>query len=90
MKNNDKFKNARDYFKGINFMTPRHVKSGFAGAFAYEISAGENLSGNEMYGVSLADRVSGERSEREYNLSKCFNDISQALRYVDKTIRKIK
>lgn len=85
----DKFKNARDYFNGVNFMTPHHVKSGFAGDFAYEISSGESLTGSEMFGVSLANRATGERTEREYNLSKSFSSIQSALKYVNETIRKI-
>ena len=71
-------KSAADYFTGRNFMTPDVEKCGFAGDYAYEISAGTGLSRQLIYGVTIKDKYTGD----DVGKSQVFQSLKDALRYV--------
>lgn len=65
---------ASEYFPGRNLMTADLISQNFVGRFAVELSRGE-LMNKPIYGVSVRDRYTGERSDE---LSKAVYALSEA------------
>lgn len=66
------------HVKSKNIMTPEIIRYGFVGNYAYELSSGGNLGG-VMYAVAFAHIESGYDAD----LSRRFNELSEAEAYID-------
>jgi len=64
-----------------NIMTPDVIKYGSRGNFVYELSVGEGFDRDNVYGVTVLDRINGEK---RHDLSKCFGTEDKAYTYIQK------
>lgn len=64
-------KHFRRIIKGRNFMTPHTVEFGWIikDKVAYELSRGEGIEHDEIFGVTLAHNV---QEDRKADLNQCF------------------
>lgn len=82
-----------EYGGSKNFMTPDVIEYRKIDELtAYELSEGEGfITGDKLVGVSIASYdPETETTKREYELSDSFNSVSQARKYIDKLIKKVK
>lgn len=69
----------REAFNGQpNLMTPHVETRGSRGAFVYEISSGEGITGATIYGVTILDL----RGNQRHDLSTSFSSYKEALDYL--------
>ncbi len=61
-----------------NFMTPEIIEIGSTPHHHYEISRGDGLFGGDLFGVTILT-LNGERTD----LSKSFDNLDEARRYID-------
>lgn len=65
--------------KGRNFMTPRVLRYGKTGRYYYEISEGEGMDNQAIFGVTVVD---GERKEHMHKLGDIFYTLDDVENYV--------
>ena len=64
-----------------NFMTPRTLDTGLlSDNIAWEISSGEGLSHNTIYGVTVV--TEGGRTSRDSKMSDCFDSHKAASQHI--------
>lgn len=69
------------YGESKNFMTPKVIKKGKLGkSSAYELSSGDGLMGNKLFGVSIGYKDEGKYYKSD--LSRSFSKKSSATRYI--------
>lgn len=75
--------NAREFYKrlGPNFVTPNAINYVESKHYYIELSTGEML-GSTLYGVT----VRNEDKDDPYGLSKCFNSLEAAKKYIHKIV----
>jgi hypothetical protein len=84
---------AKDIIKGAygsskNFMTPNLISYGkISSDVAYELSSGRGLFNSMLYGVSFAKINIDGTYEKVYDLSKSFESLDEAKRYIEKLKR---
>jgi len=74
----------RVYEGSMNFMTPTIIRCGFKGIFAYELSKGEGISHQPIWGVTVLNK---HTERRNHDLSKLFQSLNEAEHYIKKLSR---
>jgi len=77
MSNATKFKQV---VKNRNFMTPELERYGQQGDFVYELSSGQGMTGNTVYGVTVVDL---RTKEHRHDLSNMFHSYKEANDYIN-------
>lgn len=75
----------QEYRDSKNFMTPHVIKvDKMSRNIAYELSSGEGISHNTIYGVSLVelDEATG-KTKRLFKDSDCFSTLAEAESYIE-------
>lgn len=75
--------NAREFYKrlGPNFVTPNAISYTESKHYFIELSSGDML-GCKLYGVT----VRNEDRKDPFNLSKCFNSLEDAKKYIHEIV----
>lgn len=75
--------NAREFYKrlGPNFVTPNAISYTESKHYFIELSSGDIL-GCKLYGVT----VRNEDRKDPFNLSKCFNSLEDAKKYIHEIV----
>lgn len=75
--------NAREFYKrlGPNFVTPNAINYTESKHYFIELSSGDIL-GCKLYGVT----VRNEDRKDPFNLSKCFNSLEDAKKYIHEIV----
>lgn len=68
-----------DHIKGKNIMTPNIIGYGVHRDFAYELSSGEGINREPIFGVTILERKSGYH---RHDLSKMFYSLEEARNYL--------
>lgn len=72
------------YQGGANFMTPRILRRGLAGAFAWELSEGRGMGNQKIWGVTvLQDNGAGHPVTKRTDLSGCYQSLGAAQEAID-------
>ncbi len=75
----------RVYGNSRNFMTPKVLATGkISPRMAYELSTGEGISGEPIFGVSIVTVDDAGKTRRETELSDCFPTRELAVRHIEK------
>lgn len=78
----------KQYGDDKNFMTPKVLRCGFCGDFAYELSKGKGFSGDTIYGVSVVeyevlDNAFLGVTNRRTDLADCYTSKAKAESAID-------
>ena len=69
----------RAYHGQRNLMTPTVLEWGEKGKLLYELSEGPGIWTPKIYGVTILTKTGDKKPE----LSSCFNDVTEALQYIE-------
>lgn len=77
----------REYGNSRNFITPQIIRYGKVDKnLAYELSRGEGIKGEDIYGVSVVELKQDGTTERRIDLSNMFYSLREAQDYI-KTLK---
>jgi hypothetical protein len=68
--------------KGVNFMTPRILKRGRSGDWAWELSEGTGLEHEPIFGATFRLWDGKRWTDPEGDVSRLFFDRAEAKRYI--------
>lgn len=74
-----------EYGNAKNFMTPNIIEIGkISDNIAYEISSGEGLSHNTIYGLSIVSyNPETNKTSRDYDGSGCYDTLAEVNEIID-------